>query len=139
MPQLVARNLTCECGAVDPAITVYADAEKPRQILLNLLSNAIKYTPSGGQISIGAAIEDRAVLIRVRDTGRGIAADTLETVFAPFVRLDTDSSRTTEGTGLGLAISRDLARKMGGDLTVESVFGQGSTFTLQLPVGRDLP
>jgi signal transduction histidine kinase len=71
--------------------------------------------------------------MRVRDTGRGIAADHLARVFEPFVQVDTRLTRTSDGVGLGLAISRDLARGMGGDLTVESVLGTGSTFTLTLP------
>jgi signal transduction histidine kinase len=136
MPQLVARELTCQYAPVDPRLTVRADGEKLQQILLNLLSNAIKYTPSSGTISLSAVIDDESVLIDVRDTGRGIAADKLEQIFAPFVRVDTGYSRVTEGTGLGLAISRDLARKMGGDLTVRSTLGDGSTFTLRLPKGR---
>ena len=69
----------------------------------------------------------------VRDTGLGIAVDQLERIFEPFVQVRADLTRTTEGTGLGLAISRDLARGMGGDLTVESTLGEGSTFTLTLP------
>jgi len=72
------------------------------------------------------------VLIHVQDSGRGIAPDHIERIFAPFVRIDTGYARTTEGTGLGLAISRDLARAMGGDLTATSTLGEGSTFTLRL-------
>ena len=68
--------------------------------------------------------------------GRGIAAEKLEQIFAPFVRIDTGYSRQTEGTGLGLAISRDLARAVRGDLTVASTLGKGSTFTLRLPKHR---
>jgi signal transduction histidine kinase len=73
------------------------------------------------------------VRIRVRDTGVGIPADQLGRVFEPFVQVDQGLTRTQQGTGLGLAISRDLARGMGGDLTVESEPGVGSTFTLTLP------
>lgn len=70
---------------------------------------------------------------RVPDTGVGIPSDHLERIFEPFVQLQTDYTRTTGGTGLGLAISRHLARGMGGDLTVESTAGSGSTFTVTLP------
>ena len=102
-------------------------------MLLNLLSNAIKFTRAGGCVEISYEAHERAVAIHVRDTGRGIPADKLEAIFEPFVQVRADLARTAEGTGLGLAISRDLARGMGGDLTVESEPGVGSTFILTLP------
>ena len=135
MPQLLARSLRYELESVDPALLAYADREKLQQILLNLLANAIKYTPASGLIHVSAVPAGDAVLIRVRDTGRGIPREKLEQIFAPFVRVDTGYSRSTEGTGLGLSISRDLARGMAGDLTAESTLGKGSTFTLKLPRG----
>jgi signal transduction histidine kinase len=136
MPQLIARSLHYEYIPVDPHLTAYADGEKLRQVVLNVLANAIKYTPSGGEVELSARESDDSVLIHVRDTGRGIAPEKLEQIFEPFVRIDTAYSRPTEGTGLGLAISRDLARAMRGDLTVESRFGKGSTFTVRLPKRR---
>ena len=72
-------------------------------------------------------------MLDVRDTGTGIASDKLAAIFEPFVQVGRTFSNPREGTGLGLAISRDLARGMGGDLTVESVPGEGSTFTLSMP------
>jgi signal transduction histidine kinase len=110
-----------------------ADREKVQQVVLNLLSNAVKFTDAGGRVSLDWIAGPDSVSIRVADTGRGIAADHLERVFQPFVQVDATLTRTQEGTGLGLAISRDLARGMGGDLTVESEPGVGSTFTLTLP------
>src|SRR5439155_2589317 len=105
----------------DPMLSTLADREKLRQILLNLLSNAIRHTPSGGRITLdAAAISTHALRIRVRDTGPGIPDDMHEQIFEPFVQLDRSLSRPNEGIGLGLAISRDLARGMGGELTVES-------------------
>ena len=77
------------------------------------------------------------VRVSVSDTGRGIAADQLERVFEPFVQVDARLTRTQEGVGLGLAISRDLARGMGGNLTAESTVGEGSRFTLSLPLAGD--
>ena len=135
MPQLLARSFQYEYVPVDPSVTVFADPEKMQQIVLNLLANAIKYTATGGTIRLSSAEDGDVVLITVRDSGRGIPAGKLERIFEPFVRIDTGYSRRTEGTGLGLAISRDLARAMRGDLTVESVLGQGSVFTLKLPKG----
>ena len=136
MPQLLARRFRYEYVPVDPSLTVYADREKVQQVVLNLLANAIKYTANEGNIRLSAADDGDAVLIQVRDSGRGIPSEKLERIFAPFVRIDTGYTRPTEGTGLGLAISRDLARAMGGDLTVESKLGAGSTFTLKLPKAR---
>ena len=136
MPQMLARSLRYEYAAADPGLTVHTDREKVQQILVNLLSNAIKYTAPEGRVRLSATESGDDVLIHVRDSGRGIAVDQLEHIFAPFVRVDTGYARPTEGTGLGLAISRDLARAMRGDLTVESTLGEGSTFTLRLPKRR---
>ncbi|HEY6828722.1 MAG TPA: ATP-binding protein [Gemmatimonadaceae bacterium] len=136
MPQVLARSLRYELRPIRRDLVAFADREKLQQVVLNLLGNAIKYTASHGEIELSATSEDKDVLIRVRDTGRGIPREKLDQIFAPFVRIDTGYTRATEGTGLGLAISRDLARAMGGDLTVESTLGEGSTFTLRLPRGR---
>jgi PAS domain S-box-containing protein len=132
-PQARGRGLSLAVGDCDPGLTARADVEKVRQILVNLLSNAVKFTDKGGRIDVNAEGRDGDVQISVRDTGIGIPADRLPTIFDPFVQVRADLSRTHEGTGLGLAISRDLARGMGGDLLVESEEGVGSTFTLVLP------
>jgi signal transduction histidine kinase len=121
------------CAPCEATLVVAADAEKMQQILLNLLSNAIKFTPAGGAIRVAARAHGDAIRIAVSDTGIGIPADRIEAVFEPFVQLARGPSSAREGTGLGLAISRDLARAMGGDITVDSVPGKGSTFTLALP------
>jgi signal transduction histidine kinase len=118
--------------AAGPAVR--ADRAKLQQILLNLLSNAAKFTPSGGTVTLGC--EPGAggdVRIHVRDTGIGIPADQLDAVFEPFIQVRDIRKPAAAGTGLGLAISRDLARGMGGDLTVESALGEGTVFTLVLP------
>lgn len=112
---------------------VLADRQRLLQILLNLVGNAIKFTPRGGRVSVEASSDDSRVLIQVRDTGVGIPPDRLHAVFEPFVQVDDALTRTAEGAGLGLAISRDLARAMGGDITLESEQGRGSTFTIELP------
>jgi PAS domain S-box-containing protein len=132
-PQLAAKQLRFACAPCETALTAAADAEKVRQILLNLLSNAIKFTPEGGAIRVEARGDADRVHLGVCDTGIGIPDDRVESVFEPFVQLARGAASGRDGTGLGLAISRDLARAMGGDLTVESAPGVGSTFTLTLP------
>jgi signal transduction histidine kinase len=112
---------------------VRADAEKLQQVFLNLLSNAVKFTERGGQIELGCSSNGKNVCVTVRDNGIGIPAEKLSAIFEPFVQVRSDLTRTSEGTGLGLAISRDLARGMGGDLTVNSTLGNGSVFTVILP------
>ncbi|HUF13005.1 MAG TPA: ATP-binding protein [Longimicrobiales bacterium] len=143
-PQLASKGLTLEV-VVSPELTARADQDKTRQILINLLSNAIKFTPAGGAISIrggaGAGAEADAdadagsnmVFLSVHDTGIGIAPEKQASVFDPFVQVHEKKADSPQGTGLGLAISRDLARGMGGDLTLASAPGEGSTFTLTLP------
>ena len=110
---------------------------KLRQILLNLLSNAVKFTHEGGHVSVtcGGGEQAGTVAVRVADTGVGIANVLLEKVFDPFVQVGAPVS-PDEGVGLGLWISRDLARAMGGELSVRSELGQGSVFTLTLPSAR---
>jgi signal transduction histidine kinase len=143
LPQLAARGLDYTARADDDRLLVHADPEKVRQILLNLLGNALKFTDAGGEVSLdcraGEARGDDGVPRRmacyaVRDTGRGIPPDRHERIFEPFVQVDRHlTAASQQGVGLGLAISRDLARAMGGDLTVESAPGEGSTFRLVLP------
>ena len=137
-PQVRRKGLVLEatrCAPVD--LTAQADREKVQQILLNLLSNAVKFTEPGGRIQVACdPVDAQRVRIRVTDTGIGIPAEKLESIFEPFVQIGRALNRPTEGAGLGLAISRDLARGMGGDLTAESVLGEGSTITLTLPKGN---
>jgi len=133
VPQVRARGLTYVLGGCDPALRVRADQEKLQQILLNLLTNAIKFTDPGGELRVVCDARPEVVAISVADTGVGIAADKLASVFEPFVQVDQRLTRPHEGVGLGLAISRDLARGMGGDLMAESTPGAGSIFTLTLP------
>jgi len=132
-PQARAKGLALVAAECPSDIAARADPEKLRQVLVNLLSNAVKFTDRGGQVLVACAANGVQVEIRVRDTGMGIPADKLAAIFEPFVQVRADLTRTADGTGLGLAISRDLARGMGGDLTVESTVGEGSTFTLTLP------
>ena len=134
-PQLAAKGLTFTVVPCPAGLVARADREKVRQVLLNLLSNAIKFTDPGGRVSVECSADDNHALLRVRDSGIGIPTAELGRIFEPFVQVNASLTRTHEGTGLGLAISRDLARGMGGELTVESRSGVGSTFTLVLKRG----
>jgi signal transduction histidine kinase len=135
LPQLAARGLTHGFTASDASLTVHADPERLKQILLNLLTNAVKFTPEGGTVTVTCERAGDRVLVHVRDTGRGIPPEALERIFEPFVQVDRHLTRESQqGIGLGLAISRDLARRMDGDLTVRSTPGAGAVFTLSVPV-----
>jgi PAS domain S-box-containing protein len=134
-PQLEAKNISYERLPGDKSASVRADPDRFQQIILNLVSNALKYTPNGGRITVGWRVDQLRVLIEVADTGLGIAPDQFERIFDPFVQVHSGTTRTSEGVGLGLAISRDMARQMGGDVSVRSELGHGSTFTLTLPQG----
>jgi signal transduction histidine kinase len=103
------------------------------QILLNLITNAIKFTEPNGAIDVSCMVRDERVTIQVADTGHGIPAEKLPTIFEPFVQVDRSRSDSTrQGVGLGLEISRELARRMKGELSVESVVARGSCFSLEL-------
>ena len=134
-PQLRDRKLTYSVAPCDPGITVKADAEKLQQILINLLSNAVKYTPEGGSIDVRCDVTNETVSVHVRDTGIGIAPDRFDRIFDPFIQVGRALNRPHDGVGLGLSISRDLADGMRGSLAVQSVLGEGSTFTLTLQRG----
>jgi PAS domain S-box-containing protein len=135
-PQAVASGVRYRVEPCDAGLRLRGDAERVRQVLINLVSNALKFTPSGGEVVLSCGPADGAVDLRVRDTGVGIPAAEQERIFDAFQQVGRRLSRPTEGVGLGLAISRDLARSMGGDLTVESEPGRGSTFTLRLPAAN---
>jgi signal transduction histidine kinase len=132
-PQAAAKGIVLKRGPCPEGLTALADRTKTEQIVLNLLSNAVKFTPAGGRVTVWCAESADTVFIAVRDTGPGVPADKQAAIFEPFVQLGRSLTSPHEGTGLGLAISRDLARAMGGDVSVESADGTGSTFTLTLP------
>jgi len=132
-PQLREKGVRFRMADDLPEAEACADPDKVRQVLINLLSNAIKFTPAQGMIELQCHDDDKTLYICVTDTGSGIPADKLEAIFEPFVQVNRDYASKHEGTGLGLSISRDLARRMGGDLTVKSELGKGSEFVLSLP------
>jgi PAS domain S-box-containing protein len=132
-PQIREKGLLFESSGAAAGVVVQADGEKLQQIILNLLTNAVKFTEGGGTVRFDVEAVADAVRLRVSDTGIGIPPEKLDVIFDPFIQVDPNYTRTRDGVGLGLAISRDLARGMGGDLSVSSVEGEGSTFTLVLP------
>jgi signal transduction histidine kinase len=116
-------------------MVVAADTERFQQILLNLITNAIKFTATGGSVKVTCRGDATMVHLRVTDTGVGIGPADVDRVFEPFVQIDRHlTSATQQGVGLGLSISRELARAMHGDLTLQSIEGVGSAFTLTLPI-----
>jgi signal transduction histidine kinase len=125
----IALALTTEPSEIE----ITADERRVRQIVFNLLSNAVKFTPADGRVDVSARLDDGQVEIAVADTGPGIAAEDLETIFEEFEQA-ADGKKEEEGTGLGLPLSRKLVELHGGRLWVESEPGRGSTFRFTLPV-----
>jgi signal transduction histidine kinase/CHASE3 domain sensor protein len=119
-----------------PDATLFTDQGKLRQIMLNLLSNAIKFTDRG-EITVRSRVNDGTAQISDSDDGIGVAEENLEQIFEPFWQVEQSSTRRAGGTGLGLSVSRSLARLLGGEVTAASRLGEGSAFTLTLPVSRD--
>jgi two-component system phosphate regulon sensor histidine kinase PhoR len=132
-----ARNIKLE-NNVAPNVRIYADARRLEQMLTNLIDNGIKFSHENGAVTISheSDTEDRIV---VADQGDGIPAQHLERLFERFYRVDRARSRELGGTGLGLAIVKHLALLHGGEVTVESELGKGSTFTLHLPKSPTIP
>ncbi len=133
-----ARNIVERVS--DPSIghDIYVRADPTRldEILLQLVTNAVRFSHPGGEVAVDVRVVGECVWVRVTDAGVGIAEEDLELVFQPFVRGRNAYARAQDGRGLGLAISRKLARSMGGEVSVVSEEGAGSTFTLALPRGR---
>jgi PAS domain S-box-containing protein len=134
-PLAQEKKLELRVRPVAKDLEVWADPTKLRQILLNLLTNAIKFTDAGS-VELESRKCDDCVEMMVRDTGIGIAPANHDRIFDTFWQVEQKSTRKVGGTGLGLSVSRRLAHLMGGDLTVQSKLGEGSTFTIRLPARR---
>ncbi|NEQ26563.1 MAG: PAS domain S-box protein [Microcoleus sp. SIO2G3] len=119
------------------ALQLWADCDRIVQTLVNLLSNAIKFSPPNSTVTLSASSLADRVLFQVKDQGRGIPADKLETIFGRFQQVDASDSRQKGGTGLGLAICRSIVQQHGGCIWVESELGKGSTFYFTLPIPVD--
>jgi signal transduction histidine kinase len=113
-----------------------ADADRLRQIISNLVRNAVRHTPEGGIIALSVTAQPHWVVIAVADTGEGIAAEHLPHIFDRFYRVDESRSRESGGAGLGLAIVQEFVELMGGQVGVESRRGEGTTFSVFLPISR---
>jgi len=139
-PQIKRHQATLRLDVEGLPARIVGDRLRIRQILVHLLSNAAKFAP-GGQIQVQGEVaaptpeRPATLLVRVIDNGVGIAAAELPHIFEDFYQSRRDARHRPEGAGLGLTISRRLARAMGGDITVVSAQGSGSTFTLHLPLG----
>jgi signal transduction histidine kinase/CheY-like chemotaxis protein len=132
---LAARKQIAVEAAIDPALpTLVADTGKVKQILYNLLSNAVKFTPEHGRIGVRATRRHEAAQFVVWDTGIGITSEDQERIFAEFQQVETTAARQYEGTGLGLTLAQKFVELHGGSIWVESVPGQGSTFSFTLPL-----
>jgi PAS domain S-box-containing protein len=129
-------RIKLDLDVADDLPALAADPDKVRQVLTNLVDNAVKYSPDGGAVLVRVAASLSRVSFAVSDEGLGIPASEQSRIFDKFYRLDPELTRGIGGTGLGLYITRELARRMGGDVAVESMEGVGSTFTVELPVAR---
>ncbi len=136
--QSLTQDANIEIHLSSPTLSVYADKDRLIQVLINLLSNALKFSPPNAQItlSVESLASDPLPFLQftVRDRGRGIPTQNLESIFEPFHQVDTSDSREKGGTGLGLAICRDIIQQHGGQIWVESILGEGSTFYFTIPV-----
>ncbi len=132
-PLAIKKGLELACLLPDTPVLIRSDAHKIRQILLNLVSNGVKFSESGS-VKMNVEQLGQELVVRVTDTGVGIAQEHHQKIYEPFWRAETGPTRVTGGTGLGLSVSRRLARMLGGDLNVASAPGSGSTFTLNLPM-----
>jgi len=132
-PMASAKSLKLVVKLLNEDQSIQTDGTKSRQMLVNLLSNGIKFTEKG-EVLLGCAVSDGVLEVSIADTGVGIAAENIEYVFEPFWQAEQTATRKTGGTGLGLSVTRKLARLLGGDVTVASRMGAGTTFLLTLPM-----
>jgi len=132
-PMAADKKLRFVVELLDEDQAIQTDGTKLRQMLVNLLSNGIKFTDKG-EVRLGCAVNASTLEVRIADTGVGIAAENIEDVFEPFWQAEQTATRKTGGTGLGLSVTRKLARLLGGDVTVASRMGAGTTFLLTLPM-----
>ncbi|HXQ76776.1 MAG TPA: ATP-binding protein, partial [Gemmatimonadaceae bacterium] len=132
-PMASAKDVHFIVELLEEDQAIQTDGTKLRQMLVNLLSNGIKFTDKG-EVRVSCAVSNGILEVRIADTGVGIPAENIEDVFQPFWQAEQTATRRTGGTGLGLSVTRRLARLLGGDVSVASEIGAGSTFLLTLPM-----
>jgi len=135
-PRASGAGVDLAVDGAPPALTIHADPQRVAQILLNLIGNAVKFTAADGWVRVGLREVDGAALFTIRDNGVGVTEQDLARIFEPFERSGNAIGLATEGTGLGLPLARDLARLHGGDVTLESAPGAGTTARLSLPIAQ---
>jgi heavy metal sensor kinase len=128
-----ARGVTLDLGPLTP-VTIQGDPQHLRRLLVNLVDNGLKYTPAGGRVTLGLHQDGSWAVLRVADTGIGLAPEEQEQIFQRFYRAPAAVSRGEEGSGLGLCIARSIVEAHGGYVQVESAEGHGSLFTVRLPL-----
>jgi signal transduction histidine kinase len=138
MSVLAREKLLLRLGEIDQVL-VCGDQDRLKQVLVNLVGNAINYTPSGGVVTLGLGKVDDQARLTIQDTGPGIPSEDLPHVFERFYRGEKSRTRSRDGKGfgLGLSIAYWIIRNHGGSIEVESTMGEGSTFSVLLPLAED--
>ena len=134
--QAMAEKAEIKLALKPVEVQLWVDPDRIVQTLTNLLSNAIKFSPANSTVSLSGKLQDSQILFQIKDRGRGIPEDKLETIFDRFQQVDASNSRNQGGTGLGLAICRSIVQQHGGNIWVESTLGDGSTFYFTLPINH---
>jgi signal transduction histidine kinase len=139
LPQAQVKSIQLSQDLPDVSPQVLVNPTRIRQVIHNLIANAIKYTPNEGGVRVRVCEQDNETRLQVIDNGVGIPAADQPHIFEKFYRVRGDHVQNIKGTGLGLAITQGIVEKHNGRIWLESVFGEGSTFTVALPTYREVP
>lgn len=136
-PQALKKNLAVKVISDGNAVSAYGDPDRIKQIIINLLNNAVKFTNDNGIVQIETKDEKNKTIISVKDTGIGIEKKNFESIFTPFIKIDSSLSKKAGGIGIGLSIVKSLVEAHGGKVFVESKIGEGSKFSFVIPKKKD--
>jgi signal transduction histidine kinase/ligand-binding sensor domain-containing protein/DNA-binding response OmpR family regulator len=136
-PLAEKKRITLEFNYKNDAILAFIDKDGMSKIISNIISNAFKFTPNCGKINVSAVKNDKSVLIKISDTGIGIPKERINKIFDRFYQVDDTQTREQEGTGIGLALTKELIELHKGSIEVESKEGEGSTFIISIPLGKE--